>query len=84
MKRQLFAISFAIFVMAVIFRCMFMFSGCMQVIVEKPDGTKYKFNAFLYKIDIDEIISKDLIIKKYASDPEKVKAITPYGIVETE
>lgn len=59
-------------------------SGCMQVIVEKPDGTKYKFNAFLYKVDIDEIISKDLTVKKYSSDPEKVKAITPYGVVETE
>ena len=84
MKRQIFAILFAIFWTGVFFALLFWLAGCTQVIVEKPDGTRYKFNAFLSKIDVDEIAGKDLTVKKYESNPKKVKAITPYGIVETE
>lgn len=59
-------------------------SGCAQVIVEKPDGTVYKINTFCYKVDIDEFIARDFQIKSYEGTPDKIKAITPYGALETK
>jgi hypothetical protein len=59
-------------------------SSCMQVIVEKPDGTRYKINTFCYKLSIDEFMTDKVNIKNYEGVPDKVKAITPYGIMETK
>ena len=64
--------------------CVLMLQGCVQVIVEKPDGTKYKLNTLAYKIDIDRFISDSFQIENYEGTPDKVKVTTPYGICETK
>jgi hypothetical protein len=63
--------------------CVVAMQGCIQVIVEK-DGVKYKVNTFCYKLDMDRFISESFQIDKYEGTPDKVKAITPYGVYETK
>ena len=84
MKQQLFAICFAVIGMVVIFGAIFMFTGCMQAISEKPDGTKIKVNTLFYKLDIDKIITDSVTIENYAGDPGKTELYTPYGVVKHE
>lgn len=57
-------------------------AGCMQGIVEKANGDKYKFNALLYKIDVDKVIGKDLTLEKYTSDPGETELYMPNGVLK--
>lgn len=69
---------------ALILLFIWLLTGCMQVIVEKPDGTKYKLNTFLYKLDVDKITGEIITVEKWRGKTDEVKAVTPYGIVEVK
>lgn len=82
MKRQLFAIAFAIIGTIIVFAFLFSICGCMQAIVEKPDGTKYKVNTFLYKLDVDKITGETMTVEKWRGDPGETEIYTPSGIIK--
>ena len=58
-------------------------SGCTQIIVQKGD-TSVKVNTLFKDVGFDELEYHDLTLRKYQSDSDQIKAITPYGIVESE
>lgn len=55
-------------------------TGCMQAIVEKPDGKKYKVNTFFYKLDMDKFMTDSVLIEKYKGDPGETEFYSPYGV----
>ena len=59
-------------------------AGCSQVIIELPDKGTVKINTFLKSVDFDKVIYKGFSLEKYKGESPDVKAITPYGIVETK
>jgi hypothetical protein len=59
-------------------------TGCMQVIVEKPDETKIKVNTLFYKLDMDTLITDSVTIENYTGDPGKTELYTPYGVIKHE
>ena len=67
-----------------------MIAGCSQVIVEKRDPnngelvTRVQVNLFLKDVDFNDLHYKGIFdIEGYESDTQEVKAITPYGTIET-
>lgn len=84
MKRQLVSIVFVIAGTILVFTCLFNICGCMQVIVEKPDGTKYKLNTFLYKLDIEKLATDKMVIEKYKGDPGETDIYTPWGAIKNK
>lgn len=48
-------------------------SGCTQVIVTKPDGTRYQINTFFQKLDIGRLKTANLLLEGYSEEPGKAK-----------
>ena len=59
-------------------------TGCTQIIIEeRPDGTTVKVNTCLKDIDFDRLEYENILVEKYRAESKDVKAVTPYGIIET-
>lgn len=62
-----------------------MLSGCMQIVKKDAQGNELiKVNLFLYDLDLNRLVYKELEIDRAEGESKNVKVITPYGIVETE
>lgn len=59
-------------------------AGCGQVILRDPNGVEMvKINTLLKDIKFGEAAYQDWLIKSYTGDSKNVKALTPYGTLET-
>jgi len=65
-------------------------SGCTQTIAlqVKPDGavTYYKSNSFCNYRQITDLVydNNSISLGQYEGKPQKIQALTPWGIVETD
>ena len=48
-------------------------AGCTQVIITKPDGTKYQVNTFMQEIFFDKLATPNLQLDNYSEEPGKGK-----------
>lgn len=44
--------------------------GCSQVIITKPDGTRYQVNTFLQQVDFDKLETANITIENYHEKPD--------------
>ena len=73
-------------ILAILFLSLLGFvTSCGQVILRDPNGNEIvKVNTFFKNIKFDEVAYQDWLIKRYTGKSKNVKAITPYGVVETK
>jgi len=70
------------FLAAILFTIIF--TGCSQIIYTDPNGVTIQVNTLLKDVKFDELKIKELVeMKRYTGESKNVKAITPYGVVET-
>ena len=60
-------------------------SGCSQIIYTDPNGVTVQVNTLLKDIEFDKLLIKELVeMERYTGKSKNIKAITPYGVVESE
>ncbi len=69
---------------AIILICILFLAGCSQVIWCDPNDVCIKVNTFFKDIEFDRLAYGELMLEKYTGESKNIKAITPYGVVETE
>ena len=61
-----------------------LFAGCGQIVKKNAEGTELiKVNWLLYDWNLGKLAYKDLLIEEFDAESKNIKAITPYGTVET-
>jgi len=48
-------------------------AGCTQVLIIKPDGTKYQVNTIMQEIDFAKLRTPNLQLDNYSEEPGKGK-----------